>query len=56
MCDAVGRDGAIHFVTASLLVLFVLIHLAMVVLSGAWNNLRSMITGHYAIREDESKA
>jgi thiosulfate reductase cytochrome b subunit len=50
-----GRQSArtIHFVSASLLVLFVLVHLAMVVLSGVWNNLRSMITGRYAIEESE---
>ncbi|WP_062017948.1 cytochrome b/b6 domain-containing protein [Aureimonas sp. AU4] len=49
-----GRPSArtIHFVCASLLVLFVVIHVAMVVLSGPWNNLRSMITGRYAIREE----
>jgi len=50
-----GRQSArtIHFVTAALLVLFVLVHLAMVVLSGPWNNLRSMITGRYAIRHKD---
>jgi len=48
-----GRQSAraIHFITASLVVLFVLVHLAMVLLSGVWNNLRSMITGRYAIEE-----
>jgi thiosulfate reductase cytochrome b subunit len=48
-----GRPSArtIHFITASLLVLFVLVHLAMVILSGTWNNMRSMITGRYAIRQ-----
>lgn len=48
-----GRQSAraIHFITASLVVLFVLVHLAMVLLSGVWNNLRSMITGRYAIQE-----
>jgi len=53
-----GRQSArtIHFITASLLVLFVLVHLAMVVLSGAWNNMRSMITGRYAIRDSEPTA
>jgi thiosulfate reductase cytochrome b subunit len=53
-----GRQSArtIHFITASLLVLFVLVHLAMVVLSGAWNNMRSMITGRYAIRKSEPNA
>lgn len=46
-----GRQSArsIHFITASLLVAFVVIHLAMVLLSGVWNNLRSMVTGRYAI-------
>lgn len=50
-----GRQSAraIHFITASLVVLFVLVHLAMVLLSGVWNNLRSMITGRYAIQESE---
>jgi thiosulfate reductase cytochrome b subunit len=46
-----GRQSArsIHFICASLIVLFVLVHLAMVVASGLWNNLRSMITGRYAL-------
>lgn len=47
-----GRQSArtIHFVTASALVIFVVVHVAMVVLSGTWNNIRSMITGRYAIQ------
>jgi thiosulfate reductase cytochrome b subunit len=46
-----GRQSArsIHFITASLIVLFFLVHIVMVVLSGTWNNIRSMITGRYAI-------
>ena len=46
-----GRQSArsIHFITANLIVLFFLAHIVMVVLSGLWNNLRSMITGRYAI-------
>lgn len=46
-----GRASArtLHFITASSLVLFVVVHVLMVVLSGLWNNLRSMITGRYAI-------
>jgi thiosulfate reductase cytochrome b subunit len=53
-----GRQSAraIHFICASLIVLFVLVHLAMVLLSGVWNNLRSMITGRYAIQESESES
>jgi thiosulfate reductase cytochrome b subunit len=44
-----GRQTArlIHFLAAWGLVLFVIAHLVMVVLSGVWNNLRSMITGWY---------
>jgi thiosulfate reductase cytochrome b subunit len=49
-----GRQSArtVHFMSASLLVLFVVIHIAMVILSGTWNNIRSMITGRYAIQEE----
>jgi thiosulfate reductase cytochrome b subunit len=49
-----GRQSAraIHFVCASLLVAFVVVHLVMVVASGLWNNLRSMVTGRYAIEEE----
>jgi thiosulfate reductase cytochrome b subunit len=44
-----GRQSArlIHFLAASSLVLFVIVHLVMVLVSGVWNNLRSMITGWY---------
>ncbi len=46
-----GRQSArtIHFLSASGTVLFVVVHLVMVVASGTWNNIRSMITGRYAI-------
>jgi thiosulfate reductase cytochrome b subunit len=46
-----GRPSArsIHFICASLLVAFVVVHIVMVLVSGVWNNLRSMITGKYAI-------
>ncbi|WP_117192366.1 cytochrome b/b6 domain-containing protein [Rhizobium terrae] len=50
-----GRQSArtIHFLTAFSLVAFVAVHLAMVVLSGVFNNLRSMITGYYAIEPED---
>jgi thiosulfate reductase cytochrome b subunit len=32
-------------------VLFFVVHIIMVVLSGTWNNIRSMITGRYEIEE-----
>lgn len=46
-----GRQSArtIHFVCALTLLAFFIVHILMVVLSGPWNNLRSMITGRYAI-------
>lgn len=49
-----GRQSArsLHFLSASLLVGFVLLHLFMVVASGTWNNIRSMITGRYAIETE----
>ena len=49
-----GRPSArsIHFICASLLVAFVVVHLVMVLVSGVWNNLRSMVTGKYAIEID----
>jgi thiosulfate reductase cytochrome b subunit len=49
-----GRPSArsLHFICASLLVAFVVVHLVMVLVSGVWNNLRSMITGKYAIETD----
>jgi thiosulfate reductase cytochrome b subunit len=53
-----GRQSArtIHFFTASALVVFVIVHVAMVVLSGTWNNMRSMVTGRYAIHEEGPNA
>jgi thiosulfate reductase cytochrome b subunit len=46
-----GRQAArtIHFVVAWLLVAFVLIHVFEVIITGLWNNLRSMITGRFRI-------
>lgn len=47
-----GRQTArtIHFITANLIVLFVLVHVIQVFAAGALNGMRSMITGRYAIR------
>jgi thiosulfate reductase cytochrome b subunit len=51
-----GRPSAraIHFISASLLVAFVVVHLVMVLASGLWNNLRSMVTGRYAIESGDA--
>jgi thiosulfate reductase cytochrome b subunit len=49
-----GRQSAraVHFLAATWLVLFVFIHIVMVLVSGVLNNMRSMITGRYAIEEE----
>jgi thiosulfate reductase cytochrome b subunit len=46
-----GRQSArtLHFIAAAGIVLFVLIHVFEVVITGFWNNLRSMITGRYEV-------
>ena len=46
-----GRQSArtIHFITAFALLFFLLIHLAMVLLSGPINRTRAMITGRYRV-------
>ena len=46
-----GRQSArtIHFLAASALVVFFIVHIALVLVSGMWNNVRSMITGWYTI-------
>lgn len=46
-----GRQSArtLHFICAWLLVAFALLHVFMVLVSGVWNNLRSMITGRYTV-------
>jgi thiosulfate reductase cytochrome b subunit len=46
-----GRQSVrtIHFIVAWALVLFVIFHVFMVIVSGFWNNVRSMITGYYRI-------
>lgn len=49
-----GRQSArtVHFVVANLLVLFVVVHVVMVVLSGFWNNMRGMVTGWFVIERE----
>jgi Ni/Fe-hydrogenase b-type cytochrome subunit len=52
-----GRQTArsIHFVAAWLLVLFLLVHLAMVVLAGPINEIRSMVTGYYRLPREKDR-
>jgi thiosulfate reductase cytochrome b subunit len=47
-----GRQSArtIHFIVANLLVLFVLVHVLEMLIAGAFNGMRSMITGRYVVR------
>ena len=49
-----GRQSirTIHFVVAWALVLFVAVHVFEVIVSGFWNNLRSMITGYYRVKSE----
>lgn len=49
-----GRQSArtVHFLCAFGLLAFTIVHLGMVLVSGLWNNLRSMLTGWYSIEAD----
>jgi thiosulfate reductase cytochrome b subunit len=51
-----GRQSArtIHFITANLLVLFVLVHVLQVLISGVFNRMRAMVTGRYVIRPERT--
>ena len=53
-----GRQTArtIHFIAASILVLFFLVHIVMVLAAGVGNELRSMITGRYVIDVGDARA
>ena len=53
-----GRQSArtAHFVIATLLVLFVFVHLAMVLLTGPINQLRGMITGWFTVRTERQES
>ncbi len=48
-----GRQSArsIHFITASALALFTIVHLVLVILAGPFNEMRSMITGRWRVPE-----
>ncbi len=49
-----GRQTArsVHFIAAFGIVLFTLVHVALVLVSGVFNNMRSMITGWYDIGQE----
>jgi thiosulfate reductase cytochrome b subunit len=50
-----GRQSArtLHFAAACLLLAFVVVHVFEVIVTGLWNNLRSMITGYYRLPAEE---
>jgi thiosulfate reductase cytochrome b subunit len=52
-----GRQSArtIHFISAVLVVAFIVIHLAMVLLAGPINEIHSMITGRYAVPPEDGQ-
>jgi thiosulfate reductase cytochrome b subunit len=53
-----GRQSArsVHFICAFGLVAFFFIHVAMVLLAGPFNEVRSMITGKYRLPKDREEA
>jgi thiosulfate reductase cytochrome b subunit len=53
-----GRASArsIHFICAGGIALFIVVHLALVVLAGPYNEVRSMITGRFRIPPDRAAA
>ena len=53
-----GRQSArtLHFIAAALVVLFIIVHLAMVLLAGPVRELRSMITGRYVLPPADTTA
>ena len=52
-----GRQSVrtLHFVAAMLVVAFAAVHVFEVVVTGFWNNLRSMITGRYRTPRGEPR-
>ncbi|WP_326524910.1 cytochrome b/b6 domain-containing protein [Sphingomonas sp.] len=48
-----GRQSArsIHFIVAIALAAFLVVHLALVILAGPWNEVRSMLTGKWRVPE-----
>ena len=48
-----GRQSArsLHFIAMAVLAAFTVIHLVLVILAGAWNEVRSMITGRWRVPE-----
>eukprot|EP01041_Mallomonas_annulata_P019881 gene19881-39425_t len=48
--EILGQSArTIHFICAGLIVTFIVVHVVLVLISGVWNNLRSMVTGKPAM-------
>uniref|UniRef100_UPI0035CA4167 cytochrome b/b6 domain-containing protein n=1 Tax=uncultured Sphingomonas sp. TaxID=158754 RepID=UPI0035CA4167 len=49
-----GRASArsVHFLAASGLVIFIIVHLVLVILAGAWPEVKSMLTGWWTVPDD----
>jgi thiosulfate reductase cytochrome b subunit len=49
-----GRQSVrtVHFVVAWALVLFMFVHVFEVIITGFWNNFRSMVTGYYRVKSE----
>jgi thiosulfate reductase cytochrome b subunit len=52
-----GRQSArtFHFISATIVTLFALVHIILVLISGVWNNIRSMITGRYVVKGERRR-
>ena len=52
-----GRQSArsLHFISASLIVLFIIVHLVEVALAGPINEVRSMLTGNYVVPKEHKR-
>ena len=50
-----GRQSArtLHFIAAAFVVGFIIVHVALVLMAGPWNLMRSMITGRYAVKPEK---
>ncbi len=51
-----GRQSAraAHFIACFAFIGFIAVHLLMVLITGVWNNIRSMVTGYYRVPRGES--
>ena len=53
-----GRQSVrtLNFIGATMIFIFILIHLFQVIATGPWNNVRSMLTCNYRIRREPTVA